>query len=63
MLFRADATCLELFHQPKMHVFSGQMTMIVESHDKKVADKNKNKAIVTARSKGLKNGTATIIVK
>ena len=58
-----DATCLELFHQPKMHVFSGQMTMIVESHDKKVADKNKNKAIVTARSKGLKNGTATIIVK
>ena len=58
-----DATNLELFHQPKMHAFSGQMTVIVESHDKKVADKNKNKATITAKSKGLKNGVTSITVK
>ena len=58
-----DATNLELFHLPKMHTFSGQMTAIMKSRDKKTADKNKNKATITARSKGLKSGTATISVK
>ena len=46
-----------------MHAFSGQMTVIVESHEQNVANKNKNKATITAKSKGLKNGVTTISVK
>ena len=58
-----DATNFEMFHEPKMHAFSGQMTVIVESHEQNVANKNKNKATITAKSKGLKNGVTTISVK
>jgi beta-galactosidase len=29
-----DATCLDLFHLPQMHLFGGQLTAIVQTSDK-----------------------------
>lgn len=52
-VFRAaangDATCLDLFHLPRHHAFSGQLTAIV-----------KGKGTFTASAKGLKSATITI---
>ena len=52
-----DPTSLELFHQPKMRVFSGMMTAIVESGEKP------GTVTLTATSKGLKPATITINVE
>jgi beta-galactosidase len=46
---------LELFHEPRMKVFSGMMTAIVESND------TPGTITLTARSKGLKS--AKIVIK
>lgn len=50
-----NSVSLELFHEPRMKVFSGMMTAIVESND------TPGTIILTARSKGLKS--AKIVIK
>ena len=50
-----NSVSLELFHEPRMKVFSGMMTAIVESND------TPGTITLTARSKGLKS--ATIVIK
>lgn len=52
-----DPTCLDLFHLPQMHLFSGQLTIIVQ------AGKNPGNIVVKATAKNLKTGTATVIAK
>ena len=49
-----DPTSLELFHQPKMHLFNGMMTAIVESNEQP------GTITLTATAKGLKPATITI---
>lgn len=50
-----DATCLESFQQPAMHLFSGKLTVIVERTGKP------GKGVVVLRSKGLKKTKIRII--
>ena len=50
-----NSVSLELFHEPRMKVFSGMMTAIVESND------NPGSITLTTRSKGLKS--AKIVIK
>ena len=45
-----DATCLDLFHLPRMHAFSGQLTAIVQS------GLQAGNLIFEARAKGLRTG-------
>lgn len=52
-----DATCLTTFHTPKLKLFSGQLTAIVQSSE------NEGKVTLTAKAKGVKDGVLTIIVK
>ncbi len=52
-----DPSSLELFHLPKMKLFSGMMTAIVES------TKEAGEIVVRAKSKGLKSETITITTK
>ena len=49
-----DPTCLELFHLPQMHVFSGMLTVIVQSNGK-AGDIN-----LTVGGSGLKSGSFTV---
>ena len=49
-----DPTCLDLFHLPKMHMFNGKLTAIVQSSEKK------GEIILTAQAKGLKSGVLKI---
>ncbi|MBO7265584.1 MAG: DUF4982 domain-containing protein [Alistipes sp.] len=49
-----DPTSLELFHEPRMRVFSGMMTAIVESSE------SAGTITLTAKAKGLKSATITI---
>ena len=52
-----DPTCLESFQQPQMHLFSGQLTVLVQSSDKpgdimvEVSGKGVRKAVLTIESK------------
>ena len=50
-----DATCLESFLQPQMHLFSGKLTVIVERTGKP------GKGVVVLSSKGLKKTKIRII--
>lgn len=50
-----DATCLDLFHLPKMHAFSGQLTAIVQSGEAA------GEIVFEARAKGVKS--ARLILK
>lgn len=50
-----DATCLESFLQPQMHLFSGKLTVIVERTGKP------GKGVVVLRSKGLKKTKISMI--
>ena len=50
-----NSVSLELFHEPRMKVFSGMMTAIIESND------TPGTITLTARSKGLKS--AKIVIK
>ena len=49
-----DPTCLEMFHIPQMHLFSGQLTAIVQSGTAP------GEITVTATAKGLKKCSLTI---
>ena len=51
-----DPTCLEMFHTGKMHLFSGQLTVIVQSGTKA------GDIRVKASAKGLKSATTSIKV-
>jgi len=57
-LYRAgangDPTCLDLFHQPQMHAFSGQLTAIVQT------DMNPGEIVLEAKAKGIKSGKITL---
>ena len=52
-----DPTCLDLFHLPQMHAFSGQLTAIVQAGEKA--------GIISleAKAKGLKSGKINIEVR
>lgn len=52
-----DPTCLEPFHLPQMHLFSGMMTAIVQSTEKA------GSIVVKASAKGLKSATIEIKTK
>lgn len=52
-----DPTCLTPFHTPKLKLFSGQLTAIVQ------ASELKGKATLTAKIKGIKAGNASVEVR
>ncbi len=52
-----DATCLDLFHLPRMHAFSGQLTAIVQS------GAESGNLVFEAKAKGVKAGKLTLKVK
>jgi len=52
-----DPTCLDLFHLPQMHAFSGQLTAIVQ------ADEKAGTIEFEAKAKGLKSGRLSIVVQ
>ena len=52
-----DATCLDLFHLPRMHAFSGQLTAIVQS------GAESGNLVFEAKAKGGKAGKLTLEVK
>jgi len=52
-----DPVSLELFHQPRMKVFNGMMTAIVQSNG------NPGEIILSASGKGLKRATIVIRCK
>ena len=49
-----DPTCLELFHKPQMHLFSGQLTILVQSGT------DPGSITVEVSAKGVKSATATL---
>jgi beta-galactosidase len=53
-LANGDPTNLEAFHKPQMHLFNGQLTLIVQSVEKA------GKIQIEARSKGLKKKTLIV---
>ena len=52
-----DATCLDLFHLPRMHAFSGQLTAIVQSGEAA------GELVLEAKAKGVKGGKLTLRVE
>lgn len=52
-----DPTCLDLFHLPRMHAFSGMLTVIVQSGEKS------GEIELQASARGVKTGKITIKVK
>ena len=52
-----DATCLDLFHLPRMHAFSGQLTAIVQS------GAESGNLVFEAKAKGVKAGKLMLKVK
>ena len=52
-----DATCLDLFHLPKMHAFGGQLTAIVQ------ASETAGTIQFEAKAKGLQSGKISILTK
>ena len=52
-----DPTCLDIFHEPRMHAFGGMLTMILQSKDVP------GEAKIKVTGKGLKAGTYTIQVR
>ena len=52
-----DATCLDLFHEPKMHLFNGQLTAIVATTDKP------GTFTFTAKAKGVKAASVKCTVE
>ena len=52
-----DPTCLDLFHLPKMHAFSGMLTVIVQSSEKA------GELTLSAKADGVKSGNIRIPVK
>jgi beta-galactosidase len=52
-----DPTCLYMFHEPRMPLFNGQATVIVQSSDAI------GKILLTAKGNGVLNGTIEIATK
>lgn len=52
-----DPTCLDIFHEPKMHAFGGMLTVIVQSKEAE------GTAVLEVSAKGLKSATLAIPVK
>jgi beta-galactosidase len=52
-----DPTCLYMFHEPRMPLFNGQATAIVQSSE--IA----GKILLTVKGKGVQNGTIEIVTK
>ena len=52
-----DATSLDLFHLPQMHLFKGRLTAIVQSSD------TPGTVTLTAKAPGLKSSTVTLPVR
>ncbi|WP_240904850.1 glycoside hydrolase family 2 TIM barrel-domain containing protein [Sphingobacterium sp. SGR-19] len=52
-----DPTCLDMFHEPKMHLFNGQLTAIVQ------AGEQPGDVQLEAKSKGLKSGKIHVKVE
>ena len=52
-----DPTCLDIFHEPKMHAFNGLLTVIVQ------ASETAGDAVLTVKAKGLKSAAMSIEVK
>lgn len=52
-----DATCLDIFHEPRMHAFSGELTVIVQAGNKPGV------LILEATAKGLRGGKIELPVK
>ena len=52
-----DPTCLDLFHLPKMHAFSGELMAIVQSAERG------GKVTLTARAEGVESAQITIAVR
>ena len=52
-----DATCLDLFHQPQMHAFNGQLTVILQAKDLP------GTLTLDVKAKGLKSQTLIIKTK
>lgn len=49
-----DAACLDLFHLPKMHAFSGQLTAIVQTSEQA------GEIVLEAKASGLKTGKISL---
>ena len=49
-----DPTCLEPFQQPRMHLFSGQLTAIVQSGD------TPGEIVVEVEAKGVRKAVCTL---
>jgi len=52
-----DPTCLDMFHEPKMHLFNGQLTAIVQ------AGEQAGDIVLEAKSKGLRSGRINVKVQ
>jgi len=52
-----DATCLDLFHLPQMHLFNGKLVAVVES------SRTPGTITLEATAKGLRKGSVTIQTK
>ncbi len=52
-----DPTCLDLFHLPEMHLFSGELTAIVQTSHKE------GKIVFEARAKGVKSAQLNLTAK
>ena len=52
-----DPTCLDIFHEPRMHAFGGLLTMILQSGE------NQGDAILKVRGKNLQQAVIKLSVK
>ena len=52
-----DPTCLDIFHEPKMHAFNGLLTVIMQ------AGETSGTAVLNVKAKGLKGATLSLPVK
>ena len=51
-----DPTCLDIFHEPRMHAFGGMLTVILQAGD------TPGKAVLKVKGKGLREGVAELPV-
>lgn len=52
-----DPTCLELFHEPHMHLFAGSLSVLVQSQD---ASSDASPIVLTVKAKGLKSASLAL---
>ena len=51
-----DPTCLDIFHEPRMHAFGGMLTVILQAGD------TPGKAVLKVKGKGVREGVAELPV-